>query len=208
MARVFSTKKRNSQIRKPKPLVLIIAEGRNVTETLYFKQFQKQHANYNIRIIMPGSFTDPAGMHRKLEEYWDHKGLSAENGDLGFVVLDLDCNDDKGKLIEKLENNAKNTRFIVSNPCFEVWYLLHFRYSTHIFTNGNEVVRELKNHIAAYEKNMDVSEILEDKMDTALVNAERLTAYFEEMGYKWPSNECNPRTDVPVLIDTIRKLDK
>lgn len=48
MARSFSRKKRNTATRRQKPLILIIAEGQNVTESQYFRHFQEQHADYNI----------------------------------------------------------------------------------------------------------------------------------------------------------------
>lgn len=39
--RKFDHKKRNIENRKQKPVVLIVAEGDNVTESQYFKSFQK-----------------------------------------------------------------------------------------------------------------------------------------------------------------------
>ena len=62
MSRQFSRKKRDAKIRKPKPLIVIIAEGKNVTETNYFKSFQNQFAAYNIKILSVGHETDPKNM--------------------------------------------------------------------------------------------------------------------------------------------------
>ena len=119
------------------------------------------------------------------------------------VVLDLDCDDRKGKLIEKLEAGTKVAHFIVSNPCFEVWYLLHYRYTTHAFSNSTEVIKELRNYIASYEKNRDISKLLSDRIETAYQNALKLENYFQQNGYSWPSNESNPRTDMPAVIEAI-----
>ncbi len=204
MPRKITFKKRNLHSRKPKPLILIVAEGWNVTETLYFRQFQKQHANFNIKILSPGSTTDPQGMLKKFDRFWEQNELATAKGDLGFIVLDLDCNDQKGKLIEKLRVAAQNARFIVSNPCFEVWFLLHFKYTTRVYTKGDEVIEDLRNFITDYEKTLDVADRLADKTDIALDNAQKLVKAFDELGYKWPSNQCNPRTDVPEIINSIR----
>ena len=87
MARKFSVKQRNTRTKTPKPLILLVAEGRNVTETLYFKQFQKQHAAYNIKILTPGSVTDPEGMLKKLERFWQKNEMDAEKGDLVFATF-------------------------------------------------------------------------------------------------------------------------
>lgn len=206
MAR-FPVKHHGRHNKSPKPIILIVAEGRNVTETLYFKQFQKQHSDYNIKLLMPGSSTDPKGMLNKLETFWRENEMSLEAGDYGFVVLDLDCNDKKGELIEKLDKSSRLAKFIVSNPCFEVWYLLHFKYTTHIYTDGNDVISDLRNYIPGYEKNIDVNENLSDKTDTAITNAYRIKKHFEDLGYKWPSKDCNPRTDIHEVITTIRNIE-
>lgn len=206
MARSFSEKKRDTFTKTPKPLLLLIAEGRNVTESQYFRQFQKQHSAFNIKILTPGSATDPEKMLETLERYWGMYDMSFTRGDRGYVVLDLDCNVKKARLIEKLERGSKIARFIVSNPCFEVWFVLHYRYSTHVYSDGDEVIKDLKKFIPGYQKNTDVSETLSEMMDTALENAHKLVEYYEEMGYRWPSNECNPRTDVPEIINEIKRM--
>lgn len=206
MARSFSVKKRDSFVKTPKPLLLLIAEGKNITEAQYFRQFQRQHSTFNIKILTPGSATDPEKMLETLERYWKQYDMTFEKGDKGFVVLDLDCSEKKAQLIEKLEYGTKIARFIVSNPCFEVWFVLHFRYSTHVYSDGNEVIKELKQHIPEYQKNTEVKKSLSGMLDTALENARKLVDYYEEMGYHWPSVECNPRTDVPEIIYEIMRL--
>ena len=199
--RSFSKKKRGSENRRRKPVILIIAEGRNVTESLYFKSFQEQRSDFNIKILRPGHVTDPNGMLQKLLGYWEQYEMDGDNGDKAFIVLDLDCNSEKGKQIRKLECKSNAAQFIVSNPCFEVWFLLHFRYSAKSYRIGNQAVQELRNYIPKYEKNLDVAPLLADKLDTAMNNAAKLTKYYADN--VWPSDSCNPRTDVPIIIDAI-----
>lgn len=206
MARNFSVKLRNTGRKTPKPVLLLVAEGRNVTETLYFRQFQKQHASYMIKIIAPGSVTDPKGMLEKLETYWLRNGMDFTKGDRGFVVLDLDCDDRKAKLIKELETSSKVAQFVISNPCFEVWFLLHYKYTTHVYLNGAEVLRDLRSFIPDYEKNKDITGLLSDKTEFALQNAEKLAEHYDKLGYKWPSNKENPRTDVPIVLAAINSF--
>ena len=174
MARSFSRKKRNTATRRQKPLILIIAEGQNVTESQYFRHFQEQHADYNIKILIPGHITDPSGMQKTILRYWDQYGMDEEKGDVAFIVLDLDCNSEKGRLIRKLEKENENARFVVSNPCFEVWFLLHFRYSTRAYYTSSEVIRDLRKYIPDYEKNTDVALLIADDIEIAMKNAEKL----------------------------------
>ena len=204
MSRQFSSKKRNSKTRKPKPLIVIIAEGKNVTETNYFKSFQNQYASYNIKLLSVGHETDPKNMLERIENYWQKQELNTENGDMAFVVLDLDCDEKKANLIKRLASKNVNSRFIVSNPCFEVWFLLHYKYSTHSYLNGSELIGELKEFIPDYDKTMDVSELLYNNIDAAISNAYKLKNHYDSLGNKWPSNDCNPRTDVPIIIEYIK----
>lgn len=207
MARKFSTKKRGTGLIPTNPVIVLIVEGHNVTETLYFGQFNRPHAGYSIKVLASGSSTDPEGMLANLDRFWLNNELDPDRGDRGFIVLDLDCDDRKGRLIKKLEKESEIAHFVVSNPCFEVWFLLHFRYSTHAFSSGAEVIRELRRFITDYEKNREVNGILAGHTDSAYENAKKLVRYFEENGAQWPSNECNPRTDVPDILEIIRTLE-
>ena len=206
MAKLFPRKQRNTFSRVPRPIMLIVAEGNNVTERQYFHHFQHQYIGYNIKIDTKGFETDPEGMLDTLTKYWKENELSLEKGDRGYVILDLDCNDKKAQLIKKLEAGTNLASFVVSNPCFEVWFLLHFRYSTHAYASGEEVINDLRKYIADYRKNSDVFDVISEATDTALQNAKKLEQHFGGIGYKWPSNKCNPRTDIPIVIEEIRRM--
>lgn len=201
--RKFENKKRNSESRKQKPIILIVTEGDNVTESQYFKSFQRQNSKCNIRIIIAKHVTDPDGMVKAIKQKWKELELDARKGDKAYVVLDLDCDDDKANIIRKLGNKTKEVQFVVSNPCFEVWFLLHFRYSTKPYYSSDAVIKDLKTYIPEYEKNMDLSYKIADNTIKALENAEKLRKYFEELGCEWPSNARNPQTDADDVIRTI-----
>ena len=118
----------------------IIAEGKNATERHYFSSFNSQKAKYIVHMVSGGGKTDPENLQKEIEKFWDKNGLSAEEGDLAFVVLDLDCDNKKAEVIRQQPNT--NSEFIVSNPCFEVWFLEHFNYSAHAFNSSDEVIKE------------------------------------------------------------------
>ncbi|QFJ56282.1 RloB domain-containing protein [Pseudobutyrivibrio xylanivorans] len=54
-----------------------------------------------------------------------------------------------------------------------------------------------------YSKNIDFYQILEQKADEAVKNASKLKKHFA--GEKWPSANCNPRTEVGELVEIIRE---
>lgn len=208
MIRHFETKERDSKQRKSKPIILLIVEGQNKTENLYFRHFIQQNLPFNLRIITPGRTTDPKGMLEHLQNYWKRNGLDEKSGDLGYIILDLDCNDKKGNTIRKLNKGLSSTKFIISNPCFEVWFLLHYKYTTHIFKDGSELITELRKHIKDYEKNKDIYALLLHNTATAIENSKKLVVHFNTDNSSWPSNTCNPRTDVHILLEMFNKLQK
>ena len=57
---VYRRKQRNTGTRKRKPIVFLIAEGKNKTETIYFKDFAKD--NNRIIRFAPGNHTDPVNL--------------------------------------------------------------------------------------------------------------------------------------------------
>ena len=52
--RAFSSKKRNKQNRKEKPMIIITAEGKNETEAKYFDSFRTPDCPYIIKFHKAG----------------------------------------------------------------------------------------------------------------------------------------------------------
>lgn len=201
--RRFEIKQRGSVSRRTKAVYLIIAEGHNKTETLYLSHFQDQVNDFNIRFVKAGNKTDAESLYQTVVNKWKEFGLSGNSGDKAFVVVDMDNDSQKAEKLRKLieENSNKDISFIISNPTFEIWFLLHFRYSTKFYPDGEAVIHDLKKYIPDYEKNSDCfSECLSGLQD-AVANASKLENYFAEA--EWPSVECNPRTDVGELVEVL-----
>ena len=198
--RSFSSKKRNRQNRKEKPLMIITAEGKNETEARYFNNFKTADCPYIIKFHKSGHLTDPTKLAESIRKRWDAEEADVRTGDMAFVVVDLDNKESKAKEIQQLEAKNRVEKFIVSNPSFEVWYLLHYEYSTRSYMNADAVIRELKKHYPGYEKTSDMHPLLKDKMDEAIVRAERLENYHSAGEHQHPDVNCNPYTDVHKLV--------
>ena len=198
--RKFHKKKRDIVRRQKKPVMIITAEGKNKTETLYFNSFREQHGRYTIRVVKTGHDTDPAGMLKSMETYWVNNDLSEEDGDKAYIVLDMDCNSDKIRLVRELQRKSKNIHFIRSNPCIEVWFILHYTYSTHQFKDSKEPKKELAKYIPGYRENVDVSEIIRPYMQSAKKNVEQLMEHYKRIGSIWGNGDCNPMTEVMEIL--------
>ena len=186
--------------------MIFTGEGNNKTEKLYFSSFQEQYGKYSIRYVNSGLDTDPAGMLKSMETAWKKYGLSAKDGDRAYIVLDMDCNFQKMKLVKKLQTSSKNIRFIASNPCIEVWFILHFVYTTHQFKDSKEPKRELAKYIPGYEENMDVSAILRPRLEEAGKNVQKLVSHFESIDINWGDPDCNPMTNVTEILKELKVL--
>ncbi|MDD5998657.1 MAG: RloB family protein [Lachnospiraceae bacterium] len=198
--RNFQKKKRNDVKRKRKPVMIFTGEGKNKTEKQYFLSFQEQHGKYSIQFVNTGFDTDPAGMLKSMESAWKRYELSAKDGDKAYIVLDMDCNPKKIKLVKELQSSSKNIQFIASNPCIEVWFILHFVYTTHQFKDSKEPKHELAKYISEYEENMNVSGILRPRLQEADKNVKKLMAHYASIGVKWGEVDCNPMTDVTEIL--------
>ena len=73
-----------------------------------------------------------------------------------WCVFDRDTIVKEGmsKELKKQYENAKSLgiRFADSMPAFEVWFLLHFAMPAQFYSSQDRVIKELKKHIADYEK--------------------------------------------------------
>jgi hypothetical protein len=198
--RQISIKKRGSAQRKDKSVYLIITEGKNKTETLYLSHFQEQGKDYRIQFVKAGNNTDAESLYKILTAKWEENELSEEKGDKGFIVLDIDNDPLKAQKVQKIihDNRYPAIEFIVSNPTFEIWFLLHFKYTTRQYENGEAVIKDLKKYIERYAKNGDYFDELQGGLKQALKYAQRLETHHGDK--PWPAVECNPRTDMGNVI--------
>ncbi|MBR2801372.1 MAG: RloB domain-containing protein [Erysipelotrichaceae bacterium] len=195
---------KNKPTRERKKIIVIGTEGNNKTEVQYFRNLERQQSQYRF-IFAQGNETDPIKIlkntiHRSREEE-----LSFKNGDMSLSVFDLDLDISKVPQLDEAKKLAKkdNTCIITSNPCFEIWYLEHFGYTSKSFSNSRELIRELKKHIPDYQKNTCDFKLLFPLTDQAIKNCKSLDEHHcmnsEEIAFEF----SNPRTDVYKIIEKI-----
>jgi RloB-like protein len=98
---------------------------------------------------------------------------------------------------------------ITSVPCFEVWLLLHFTYTTRPYeptldeSNCALVVADLRRYIPQYDKgSRDFMAYLEGKVDNAIARAKQLEQFHETSGTD------NPSTKIHILVEYLQELGK
>lgn len=107
--------------------VFIAMEGRK-TEPRYFKALKSTlRRDFVILVPNPNDESSPDRVLARLQEYISNQeDFDAKNGDLACLVLDVDQHSTLGNTCDKATKKEKYEVF-VSNPCFELWLLLHFK---------------------------------------------------------------------------------
>lgn len=200
----YKRKERNSFRRKRRPIIFLIAEGKNKTETLYFRDLG-QSVNRIVRFA-PGNYTDPVNMVNELKGFLAENDFSEELGDKAYCLIDADVNPTKNEQITKAEEIAKRSgiEIVLSVPCFEIWFLCHYIFSTKQYTSSAEVVSELQKYVPGYGKNtVGMYENTRTLTKIALENAARLEKFCEKSGYKVRTTEYMPSTDVYRIVEEL-----
>ena len=206
---------RKTNSRKEKSLVLIVPEGTE-TEKAYFQHFNRPEKPVKIKVVensSDGARTDYASLLRKAIEYKKKYSLSKVKGDSVWVVADGDIDyktpgaaeAKESALLEARSAAEKNDiSILISNPCFELWYYLHFDYSTGFIMDYPSMREKLLPYLPDYEKNRDVYDQLCEKTERAIANAMSLEAFHKENGEKVPFKlAVNPFTEIYRLVEMI-----
>lgn len=159
MVKRSAQKQRGRNERSTKRFILIGTEGKNKTEIGYFNQFNRIQKNFRVR-FSSGNSTDSMGIVEDIKRSKD--GLDFRADDLAFAVFDADLWGTRGKQIQQAINYAEKQeiKVILSNPCFEVWFVLHFEDGRAPYDSSDKVIDKLKQYVPDYEKSRDMFEIL------------------------------------------------
>lgn len=211
-AKAADAHKRRKAKQAPYERVLIVCEGEK-TEPLYLLGLRKALGLHPANVVIadkksgldPKSLVDYALEELKKDSDFNHV----------FCVFDRDKHHTYAAALDKIQakqpKGDTKLHAITSVPCFEVWILLHFTYSTGSFqaaandSNCALVVRELRKagRIPGYEKgSLKVFDIVGDKLDTAMLNAKRLEDFHMASGVD------NPSTKVHQLVEHLREMKR
>lgn len=190
-------KKRDKISRQRAKFIVIGAEGNNKTEKNYFNDYFKSNKQYKVK-FPTSKDTDPEGVIDDTINYINKENIDMSNGDIVWCFIDSDTDISKQSQIDNAFKIAKanGIELLISNPCFEVWFLQHYSYSTKPFPSSSSVINELKKYIPNYEKNTSVYPIISEKILTALDNAKKLEKHHDNLGVKKKHISRNPSTEV------------
>ena len=160
-------------------------------------------------VIAKHKNTHPTGV---LQDLLDHLGW--QDFDHQWIVIDRDeeRSNSGGHSLEDFNEainkaNSKNVKVVYSNPCFEIWVLLHFEYRN-IAMDRDELNKLLKQKYQ-YTKKALFSIILNSQLQAiAIKNAEYLLqSWINSQGKLIPATD-NPSTTVHKLIHLLNDFRK
>ncbi len=195
------------KVRKQKSKILIAAEGKNKTEKIYFSNFEDGKKSYNITFAR-GNNTDPLKLVKMLIKEIDELKLDLQDDDAAFCIFDTDVDPIKNKIIEEAFQLAKkhNIKIITSSPSIELWFLLHYNYTTASMDN-EKVIKKLKEYYPKYEKNINIYLDIVMEIDLAISRAKKLEKYQIENNQIIGTVEANPNTEVYKIVEYLMKKD-
>ena len=198
-------RRRNINSRKSKKVILVAFEGKNKTENNYFSNYRLRDKDYIIKLV-PGNETDPINLVNKTIVKVKELGLNLEENDRAYCIFDTDLDERKNMQIIKARKLAKKYHIIMitSNPCIELWFLLHFEYTTAWLSN-NDVINKLKKYYPKYEKNINIFSEIKDKVSEAIKNAKKLESFQLDNNKIIGMVDANPSTEMYKIVEELIK---
>ncbi len=183
-------------------LIVIASEGKD-TERIYFNALAKEYANPRVHVHIlerRGEEQNNSSPKHVLEQLKDYKSqYDLEEDDELWLVVDKDHWTD-GMLSEVATECTHNVsmHMALSNPCFEVWLLLHLENPMSLSSEERKLwmknTRKSKNtdpylkvrlrhEMGAYHESAYDAPVLIKHVETAIVRARELD---NKPGDRWP----------------------
>jgi len=211
------TPKSKNDIKREKPRrsslnsLLIVCEG-SVTEPSYLEEIKRFYNINPANIVIHG---ERCGSSPKSVVTFAKKESKEDDYDKVFCVFDRDKHDSFDSAIDQISSLNRNIKWpsfiaIISNPCFEFWILLHFRYTTKIYTPiagkslCQQVIKDLNEEFpGGYTKGCgNLFSSIREHQERAIKNAKKLKAYLDTTG------ATSPMTDMHELLLEMISLKK
>lgn len=196
--------RRRPPTRQGRSLILIVCEGAE-TEFRYFEAMRRQQGllSVSIEVVSVGRQSERLVAYA-VDRRWRHAqepdGLPYEEV---WCVFDREAaHEPEGFPTAILQADRERIGLAVSNPCFEYWYLLHYRATNRPFQHADEVCEALRapECLPGYQKNQDVFDRLAPLLQAAIERADRL---YERHPDRPHDRFPNPSTLVQRLISRL-----
>jgi len=185
--------------------VLIICEGKK-TEPNYFRGLKDdlELSSANVEIVGAGCTPGKIVEHAK-RLCKEEKG----KGDPFDKVFCVFAKDEHPNYQEAVDAASKHHfEVIYSDPCFEYWLLLHYKY-TRSPSVADGMLSALKKQLPDYDKSdRYIFECFQDKLEYAQENAAKSLEDAESLKHARSADAGNPSTKVHILVNYLQNIEK
>ena len=192
--------------REAKRRLLVVTEGR-CTEPDYIKGYERHVRNATVEVEVAKERGDPRKVVEIAKEEKARAAREAKRQDDPFLdydevwcVFDRDEHDRFDEALTMARDNG--FELAVSNPCVELWLLLHVRDSPGA-RHRHVVQKMLGDYLPGYEKKLDFDQLAHSVAD-GTARARRLDEAAESRG---DAKYGNPSTGFYRLTDSIAQKD-
>ena len=201
------TKKRDDRklgIKRELNRVIIACEGTK-TEVSYFEAFfhaliQNKNIAKTSFVIATHHHTDPIGVLKDLQAELK-KDSEFEHQ---WIVIDRDTHESFADTLYKAKSININVAY--SNPCFELWYLLHFE-DFNVSIHRHDLPARLNKHIVYTKNSMKIYQEILAFQQIAIERAKKLIINHSKDRALNPTID-NPSTSVYQLVEVLNGLGK
>lgn len=205
-----SYRRREPQI-EPRESLLLVCEGEK-TEPMYFKFLRDRFRLASVEVeIDRESGSAPISVVDRAIELRDRRAGEATSStvlteyDMVYCIIDVEAPVPHPSLDQAIDKARGNELVaILSNPCFEYWYLLHFEKTAALMNSNEQLIRALKAHVPSYTKGgSEIHELVFPNTDDAIRHA---TQIISEKMYGPNLKNCNPSTHVHLVVKKLKEL--
>ena len=201
---------RRQPTRKITQKILIACEG-SKTEPIYFNSIRNELRSSTLEIIVLDNQgkTDPGNiieiLIEKRQQMKNEKRWTTN--DAAWAVFDGDEHIEKSRKSWETAINRANSQKInlaITNPCFELWYLIHFQ-DHFAEINRDKLVKLLDKYIPGYNKSTCFyPKLLKPLTEKAIQSAEKIAKQILRNELYEYSNPCC--SGLPKLISSLLGL--
>ena len=187
---------------QPSTAVFVIGCG-GTSEERYFSLLVGDNPNVSVRMLPPGKdhLSTPRQTVERVDDFW--RNFELEEGDQVWIVLDVDDFFDAGNKIQTLDaiDDARQKKYqvVVSNPCLEIWFLMHTEEVITPWQRCDELVKHLRLKQGSYQKTRFDVEFYRPFTREALVRAKRNSDVTQ-------MPPTNPGTQIYLLIEALDEV--
>ena len=194
---------RRKAFKEPRKSILIVCEGEK-TEPIYFNALKKRLRLIMVDIEIIGEGAAPINVvNRAISLREDrkiiaNKSLTKAEYEIIYCVFDVDTHETLDQAIDKARGNE--ICVILSNPCFEYWYILHFRKTSAPFSSSQNVKSALRREHSAYsESDTTIFNVVYPKTSDAIKHSKEVLN--EQHNDAEDIRDCNPSTHVHKIVE-------